>query len=156
MTTIGKVFEVESAINQVAGLTAGKLGYALARNLNRAKDVTDAARKQLNTDIEELNKYLRDTVRKTKEEKEALKSELSDEHRAELDRLEKAQDDLLKEETEINWYKIKLTNIPGMGEDDAPEKGILPVAFFALFLGVGLIDDSEDKPQLKAVEANKE
>ena len=156
MITIGKVFEVEAAIKQISGLTAGKLGYGLARNLIRLKEIVDPAREQCKTEVQEVQKYLQESAPLQTQQKNALKEKLSDEHKMELQRIEDTQEDLLKEETTVDWYKIKLAAIPGMKDDDAPEKGVLPLAYLSLFLEVGMIDDSEEEvPKLRSVNNEK-
>lgn len=139
---ISEVFEVERAILECGNLTAAKLGYGLSRNFSRLKEVTDSARKQIETKDSEVKKYLATPSGKNKDE---LKAELSPEHLAEAERIESMHKELMESETEIDWYKIKLSDVPGMSEGDDPEKGVLPLAYLELFLQVGIIDDSENQ-----------
>lgn len=136
MTTIGQVFTVENVIAQIGDLRAGKLGYCLARNAIKAREVTKPAREQCKSEIKEINDFLAS--------KERDIESLSEEHRAELDRIDETEKKLLAMDADIEWYKIKLSDVPGMKDDDPPEKGVLPMAFFTLLLEVGIIDDTEE------------
>jgi hypothetical protein len=90
---------------------------------------------------------------KTPEQLEAAIDALKDKYsiREELDALVAKEVELLAMETEIDWYEIKLTDIPGLGDDDSTASGVLPLAVLSLLMEVGII--SEEKPRaLKSVE----
>jgi hypothetical protein len=134
--TIGQVFAVEAASKQISNLTAGKLGYCLARNLIKTKSIIEPARKQCISEIPEVQAYLTSA--------NLNKENLSEEHLKEVERIESLEKELLAMPADIDWYRIKIKDVPGMKEDDPPEKGVLPMAIFTLLLDVGIIDDTED------------
>jgi hypothetical protein len=140
---LNNAMDVEQAIQRLANLTAGKLSYGLARNMMKLKDVLLPARDQCKTENEQVKKYLNIRGQKISEA-ELLLSEMSEESLAELERIDKIWKELLETEVEIDWHKIKLADVPGMRDGDDSEKGIIPVAFFAVLLDAGIIDDSSE------------
>lgn len=146
--TIKKIFEVEQTIIKCGDITAGKLAYGLSRNKCIAGDALKETRKKLDSSMA-VKKYFVEIQGKSLEDVEKKYSELPEELKAEVDHYKETEKEELEKEVEVAWYKIPLSSIPGMGEDDPADSGVLPMAYFDLFLEVGIIDDNEPDKERK-------
>lgn len=149
-----KIFEVQNMINGVGGITAGKLGYALSRNAVRVEEVTKAVVDQLKGSKElqawRIKRQQISATVKNYEEAEAQIEALKDSMkvRDEITALEEKERELLDMETEVDWFDVPLSYIPGMAENDSNKEGVLPLAAMKLFFAAGMIVD--DLPKSKA------